>query len=245
MIAKPRLLSLVTLLIIGVSATGLRTLRAAVRLGNPGVKLSSIPVLDEHNKVARTNSVALPVNVPGFDGRLASITRLELDYLPPDTTYARRLYTIPSEQFAVQASAVLMGTDRTSIHRPEYCLTGQGWNIVRQTVTNIQIGGTKPFTLPVQRYDLTFQGEVNGRPAVRSGVFVFWFVTEGQTTASHFERQWSLIINLLTKQTLQRWAYISYFADCAPGQEDVTFQRIGHIAAATVPEFQLTSGATP
>lgn len=245
MLPKARLLALLALALIGLGATGLRSLRSAVHLGNPGVKLSSIPVLDENDKVARTNSVALPVHIPGYEGRLASITRLELDYLPQDTTYARRIYSIPSERFSVQASAVLMGTDRTSIHRPEYCLTGQGWNIVRQTATNIPIQKPTPYSLPVQRYDVVYQGEIDGRPAVRSGVYVFWFVAEGQLTSSHLDRQWSLIRNLLLHQTLQRWAYISFFADCAPGDENQTFQRIAQIAANSVPEFQLTTGTSP
>ena len=245
MTKNPRLLALAALALIGTSALWLNNLRSAVRLGNPGVKLASIPVLDEDSKVARTNSVALPLRVPGFESKLANITRLELNYLPPDTTYARRFYSIPKEGFAVQASAVLMGTDRTSIHRPEYCLTGQGWSITRQQATSIQIEGNQPFRLPVQRYDMSYQGELNGQMAVRSGIYVFWFVAEGQVTESHVKRQWWLIRDLLLHRTLQRWAYISFFADCAPGQEEATYTQITRLVAATVPDFQLTTGPTP
>ena len=37
---------------------------------------------------------------------------------------------------------------------------------------------------------------------------------------------------------LQRWAYVSYFAYCWPGQEDATFARMKQLIAASVPEFQ-------
>ena len=47
---------------------------------------------------------------------------------------------------------------------------------------------------------------------------------------------------------LQRWAMISYFAVCAPGQEEATFERLKKFIAASAPEFQLVprpNGQTP
>ena len=38
---------------------------------------------------------------------------------------------------------------------------------------------------------------------------------------------------------LQRWAYVSYFSVCEPGQEDATFARMEKLIAASVPAFQL------
>jgi len=43
---------------------------------------------------------------------------------------------------------------------------------------------------------------------------------------------------------LQRWAYVSCFVVCAPGQEDATFERMKKFIAAGVPEFQ-TAPAQP
>jgi hypothetical protein len=43
----------------------------------------------------------------------------------------------------------------------------------------------------------------------------------------------------LLKGILQRWAYISYFAPCLPGQEEATFDRMKKLIAASVPEYQL------
>lgn len=245
MLSRPRILALVALLLIGGSALWLDQLRNAVKLGNPGVRMSSMPVLSEDSRIVRSNSVALPTRVPGYETQLGTITQLELEFLPPDTSYARRTYSTRDGSFSTQASAVLMGTDRTSIHRPEYCLTGQGWNIRTRAERSIRIGGTNGYDLPVQRYDMQFQGEVNGRVAVRSGVYVFWFVADNQITASHVQRQWWLIRDLLLKRTLQRWAYISFFTDCAPGEEEATWARVSDLAATIVPEFQLTSPATP
>jgi hypothetical protein len=42
---------------------------------------------------------------------------------------------------------------------------------------------------------------------------------------------------------LDRWAYISFFSVCQPGQQDAAFERMKKLIAAAVPEFQLTPNA--
>jgi hypothetical protein len=44
---------------------------------------------------------------------------------------------------------------------------------------------------------------------------------------------------LLHSATLQRWAYVSYFAGCEPGGEAAAFERVKRLIVASVPEFQL------
>jgi hypothetical protein len=56
---------------------------------------------------------------------------------------------------------------------------------------------------------------------------------------------WQMAKHLLRTGELQRWAYVSVFAVCAPGQEDAAFERIKRFIAAAVPEFQLTPRAQP
>ncbi|MEI6341217.1 MAG: exosortase-associated EpsI family protein [Verrucomicrobiota bacterium] len=233
------------LVVVGVGAFGLERLRTSVRLGKPGVKVTNLPVLDEESRVARTNSVALPVRVDGYATSVEAIPRLELDYLPPDTSYGRRIYEPRSGKPRIQASVVLMGTDRTSIHRPEYCLTGQGWNIRTKRAMTVEVRQPRPYPLPVQRYDMRFTGMSAGRPAERSGIYVFWFVADGQLTNSHLERQWWLIRDLLLGQVLQRWAYVAYFADCNPGEEEATYEAIVSLIQASIGDFQLTAGSAP
>ena len=74
------------------------------------------------------------------------------------------------------------------------------------------------------------------------GLYVFWFVARNEETTSHWQRVWWLTRDLLTTGMLQRWAYISYFAICEPGQEDAAFERVNKLIAASVPKFQLAPG---
>jgi hypothetical protein len=245
MLHSARLLTVAALLVIGLPTLWLNRLRTAVQLGQPGVKLGLLPVFNDQGEPARSNSVALPTLLRGYRVRVEPITQLELSYLPPDTTYGRRTYALADGSFRSQVSAVLMGTDRTSIHRPEYCLTSQGWNLIQQRSVTIPMTAPQPYDLPVQRLDLRFQATEAGRPVIRGGVYVFWFVADGQLTSSHVQRQLWLMRDLLQHQTLQRWAYISCFSDCEPGQEDATFTRISELLTRLVPEFQLTAATRP
>jgi hypothetical protein len=53
---------------------------------------------------------------------------------------------------------------------------------------------------------------------------------------------WWMAKDMMLTGVLQRWAYVTYFAVCAPGEEDATFERMKKMIAASVPEFQLTPG---
>jgi len=136
-----------------------------------------------------------------------------------------------------------MGADRTSIHRPDYCLPGQGWSIDSKTAVNIPISGGHPYELPVMKWCIrnSFQTP-DGRKQAVSGIYVFWFVADHEQTADNFQRMWWLARDLLRTGVLQRWAYVSYFSTCVPGQEDAAFERMGKLIAASVPEYQLSPG---
>jgi len=47
-----------------------------------------------------------------------------------------------------------------------------------------------------------------------------------------------LAMHLLKTGEMERWAYVSYFSSCAPGQEDAAFGRMKQLIAASVPDFQ-------
>jgi hypothetical protein len=54
---------------------------------------------------------------------------------------------------------------------------------------------------------------------------------------------WWMARDLLRTGVLQRWAMISYFAVCAPGQEAATFERLKELIRASAPDVQLVPRA--
>ncbi|MBL9137927.1 MAG: exosortase-associated EpsI family protein [Verrucomicrobiales bacterium] len=213
------------------------------RLGQPGVRLTNLRLLDEKGEFATTNSIYLPEQLLEFRSELLPVSReIELVMLPPDTTFGRRLYTAP-DGFQVQLSGVLMGTDRTSIHKPEYCLPGQGFAIVARSQRTITIDRPHRYQLPITRLDAIREVRLpNGQVASQGAVYVYWFVSENRISNDHLERMWWLALDLVRTGELQRWAYMGCLGACIPGQEDAVYQRLERMIQELVPQFQTTTG---
>jgi hypothetical protein len=233
---KKRLLFFVTLALIAGTAGALTWLKARQRLGAPGLKAAAIP-----GDVAM--KLELPARVLDFDSTNVPTADVVLGYLPKDTSYAQRYYFAPDGAWAV-ANVILMGADRTSIHRPDYCLPGQGWQIREKADLKLSIGGAQPYELPVKKWTVgKTVKSADGTDQAVSGIYVFWFVTENQTTGDFPAMLQSMLFHQIRHGVLQRWAYVSYFTVCSPGTEDATFARIKQLVTASVPEFQLPPAA--
>jgi hypothetical protein len=218
--------------LIGGSAVALNWLHSNQKLGLPGIKAVAQPA-------TLVMKIDLPENVLDFSSTNEPEAPVVLDYLPKDTSFAQRRYFAP-DGFAVNANIVLMGLDRTSIHKPEYCLPGQGWSIDQRTNVILSIGGAQPYQLQVAKWGITnFFQDADGKKREVRGLYVFWFVARNEETTSHWQRVKWMTLDLLRTGVLQRWAYVSYFAVCEPGQEDAAFERMKNLIAASVPEFQL------
>ena len=228
-------------LLVGLTGALLLRVRTHYALGQPGVKVVNVPIYDEDQNPVSKQSVFLPETVGEYSSTNMPVTKLELNWLPPDTLYGRRVYLTPNS--GIMTSVVLMGTDRTSIHKPQYCLTGQGESITGSEVITIPIAKPHPYELKVMKLSTTRQHPVaSGKMATTSGIYLYWFVADGQLTPHHGERMWLMARDLLTKGLLQRWAYVAYFSRCLPGQENILLEQMKRFVAASVPEFQTTTG---
>jgi|GEM_PF-87106 len=226
------------------TAAGFLNQRARMghRLGKPGLVVAAVPLPGEDGKPVTTHSIALPDAVLDFQSKPQPVTKMELDWLPRDTTFGRRLYTA-QDGFQAQVTGVLMGTDRTSIHKPEFCLPSQGFSILRSTRAEIIIDRPHRYSLPVMRLDAVREGRLaNGQVSRHGAVYVYWFVSENRLSNDHIERMRWMAMDLVRTGELQRWSYIGCLAACQPGQEDASYRRLERLIQAIVPEFQTASG---
>jgi hypothetical protein len=229
-------------LLVGATAAFLVHHRSVQRLGQPGLKVVPQAVYNPEGTVIGTNSVYLPERVLDYTSTPVPVTDVEFGWLPKDTVYGRRLYKA-ADGFETSVSVVLMGSDRTSIHKPQYCLTGQGWTIERSEQASIDVRQPHPYNLPVAKLTTIRQVKgPGGRLMPLRGLYVYWFVADEQLTADHATRMWWLARDLITRGVLQRWAYVACFTVCAPGQEAAAYARLERFIAAAVPEFQITAG---
>lgn len=225
------------LAMMGLTAAVLAHAKSNQRLGAPGVK--TVPLPGSSNL-----EVVLPDTLPDYQSRKLPQAEVVTNALPSDTSFGQRLYQA-NDGFQALANVVLMGTTRTSIHKPQICLTAQGWNISEtdSRVETVRVEKPAPYDLPVMRLSASRQANVDGRIVTEKGLYVYWFVDADRYTASHSSRILWMTSDMIFKNQLDRWAYISFFSVCAPGQEDAAFDRIKKLIAAAVPEFQLVPRA--
>lgn len=229
---KKWLLFLVTLAMIGGTAWALTALKARQRLGEPGIVAKP-----ERNDVRMIFD--LPAQVLDYTSTNLPEAQVVLDYLPKDTSFAQRRYFAP-DGFWANGNVILMGEDRTSIHRPEYCLPGQGWQIKHKDDVMLSIAGPHPYQLPVKKWVMSNTITTrDGQQREVGGIYVFWFTTSGRSTGNFADMLASMLFHQLRTGELQRWAYISWFTACEPGKEEAAFERMKRLITAAVPEFQL------
>jgi hypothetical protein len=252
---KQKIILLVAALaVIGGAAAVLNHLSTNQRLGQPGVKTTT-PQGKQLNV-----EVLLPEKVLNYDSKWVAQPEVVTNVLPADTSFGQREYVPPGLHWdgapggpeywrwvfsRLVVNVVLMGTDRTSLHKPQFCLEGQGWRIddAESAELTIPIDRPQPYELPVIKLVSTQTlNDGKGNSMVLRGIYVYWFVADGVLSGdkSGAERMWGMAKHLLKTGELQRWAYVSCFAICPPGEENATYERMKEFIAASVPEFQLT-----
>ena len=177
-----------------------------------------------------------PVELPAFVGtewigRRAEVTAVEREILPQDTGFSRRNYVSVSDaRRAVFVSIVLSGKDRTSIHRPELCLVGQGWTIGAKRAVRFEVGEGEGWDATLLETEMV---------ELRSGVRIparvaYWFVSSEAVTATHWGRFWRDAWNRLRGRA-DRWAYVLVQTDAMDGDE-AAWARMREVVAGTLAE---------
>ncbi|NBR58998.1 MAG: exosortase-associated EpsI family protein, partial [Opitutaceae bacterium] len=201
------------------------------------------------------NPVALPAYLGSeWEGQTADISAIEHEVLPADTGFSRKNYVSlqrPNER--VFLSIVLSGRDRTSIHRPEICLVGQGWTITQRATHAFAWPSTPPTStlrlspvsaavpatlLSIEREFRTKQGKKIKVPALMA----YWFVGSDKIVASNTERIVDTSLDRLFHWQAHRWAYV-VVQTLAPDGEIAALARMQAVLDGTLATFQLPLGA--
>lgn len=186
------------------------------------------------------NPVALP-NAIGLDwvGQAAEVSAIEREVLPPDTGFSRKNYvSLLDRRNQVFLSIVLSGRDRTSIHRPELCLVGQGWTIRGSTPHAFTRPDDKKLLVPatVLRIDREFT-DARGQKQHVPALFAYWFVGADKIVPSSSERVLYTSLDRLLHLESHRWAYVLAQTHALDGEE-AALARIQAVLDGTLPGFQ-------
>ena len=126
----------------------------------------------------------------------------EKKLLPADTVLVRKQYRNDRDDL-ITVSLVFSGRHRSSIHRPEVCLVGQGSEIVSQTSRVIPLPGRAPLRLKVL-------GLLHHRAGGVAGTyFAYWFVGPRRETPSHYARMFWMAWERVFYSETSSWAYLA------------------------------------
>ncbi|MCZ7592053.1 MAG: EpsI family protein [Kiritimatiellae bacterium] len=144
---------------------------------------------------------------PKCGGKLSTMAKAETDLLPSDTEVLKKQYTSPDGEI-VFASIVMSGRERSSIHRPQVCLVGQGNEIVKSKVLDVPMNNRRP--LDVMVLDMLRRWRApDGRQGEYPSYYAYWFVGKGRETPYHTMRMVYMATDRILHNRSHRWAYIS------------------------------------
>jgi exosortase len=147
----------------------------------------------------------LPLRVsPNWWGRPVEVSSVEREILPEDTGFSRKIYRNP-DGHDLLFSIVLSGKDRSSLHRPELCLVGQGWTIVQKTLVELPAPEILPTGLPGEVTRLKLH-KMQGSQKVEAVMYYFYLGSQ-ETAATTTARIWQ-DARLRLQGKPVRWAYI-------------------------------------
>ncbi len=189
----------------------------------------------------------LPDRIPGCGTYEPPVSDEEKKWLPGDTGIMKRMYYPltsrdgeEARQRAILATLILSGTDRRSLHRPEVCLDGQGWEIWKREVETLAIGDG---TLDVM--DFYLRKKIHQQDGTLKQVrahYVYWWIGKSTSTASDFERILITVLDNMFRNINNRWGYPSVMVnvdtDAGEGAEEEARQRAFEFIRQYAPMFQ-------
>jgi hypothetical protein len=175
----------------------------------------------------------------GFDSSFETERRI----LPTGTEFAKKEY-VNFSRSPVTCEIVLSGPQKSSIHRAQVCLVGQGWTILEDQPVILTLSDRRTQRIRL----LTLSRVEDGKQLF--GYYLYWFVGADRTTDDTFARIFLSSWDLLTRGVNHRWAYVIVDSLLAPDLSDseeakqTLIKRLTHFAADIIPIIQKPESPT-
>lgn len=176
---------------------------------------------------------------PRCGAELGHMNWAEREMLPADTGLVRKYYERPGGREPLHATIVLSGDDRSSIHRPQVCMTAAGHDIQRERLIHIPLAG-RPEPLEVTVLEMAKPyPRSDGSAALYTSYYAYWFVGKDRETASHLKRMFWMGYDRVVHGVSHRWAYIAISGERDP-RSDGYLQTIADFASQLHPALLKT-----
>ncbi len=138
--------------------------------------------------------------------------------LPDDTGLISRLYVRENPRQRINLMIVTAGRDKRSIHRPERCLTSQGYHLAHRTTINIKIPGSKRKSMAVKKLRMvkTQEGPESGQMRTERMIVFYWYASVEHITESNLARLMYTAWDRMVLGKNYRWSYLLLYSNAWP-----------------------------
>ncbi len=172
----------------------------------PRFLLVGVPTVLEQRPVE-----SLPRQVGEWEGEDMAVDPLVRNTLPAGTEFLKKLYRKPDTGDAsspeVLVTVVTSGADKRSIHRPERCLQGQGWQVVSRDKWAVPASVGTRTNLRVTRLVIRGVRLEEKQKMEMKGVVFYWFMGHGRLTGSNLKRLLWGWCDRVFRGLNYRWSY--------------------------------------
>ena len=138
------------------------------------------------------------VEIAGYKSEPVEVSEAERHVLPADTGFDKRRYEDGDGNW-YQVSLVIGGKSKSSIHRPELCLPGQGFQMMAPRT--VESGGVE------------WHSVMLARGAVPACGFAYTFFNQdGYRTSSHLKRIFRDVWDRSIRGRIDRWVMVTVFS---------------------------------
>lgn len=123
--------------------------------------------------------------------------------LPPDTIIRHGRF-VRDNNLQFQASIIVAGESRASLHKPEWCLPGQGYRIADRSLMEIPL--SKDDNMSVVLLSLEKDSSFGYSSKAH---MAYWFVGHSKVTHSRVQMVFDMFLERLIKRKAMRWAYVT------------------------------------
>jgi hypothetical protein len=155
--------------------------------------------------------------------------------LAATTLLIHRQYTNAAGSIVTMA-LVISPPNMNSIHRPQTCILGQGYRIVRQEEIAVPLPDHPPLSLTLLELSHLTR-DPNGHTREIHSFLAYWFMDQRRQTPSHTRLTAHLMWDRLAHGRISRWAYMTLASERNVSREKF-IEQVNDLVGAAFPELR-------
>lgn len=166
--------------------------------------------------------LVMPLQMGAYQGREFDMTAQERNILDEGVRLKRTLYASASGR-QILSTVIIGSASKRSLHRPEVCLPGQGWNITTRSQIPLILADGREVTATLLRMFRDFEPAPGQRMRMRA-LNIYWYIgSDGTTSPDYYDHIRIGYLDAVLKNLNHRWSMASFFVplkEAEIGKED-------------------------